>query len=916
MYNSLETLPDNVRASLDRDTQKYWMSVYNDSIKKNAPHRNAVYRAWESVKATPSCRYFAGFVSTDRVDKQNDSVIVKGAYDKISKFIERGGFITDTHSNRLVGSFFHAELRKTNSGGEGVYAQGVIFRGEPYFDTTWTAIKKAVDCPTCHDVRKGTSIGGFALDTKVTCNGMQCHRDIIDLSIHEISVCADPANPDAVIDQINHFAKSDSVIPDGSDVMKKALVETQEVAPANGEMPMRSEDEMNAMAETGAEEAQAMASEGEEQQGGGLIEATDAAAQGNPEEGMMPTVEEIKAFKEKLKNVDKIIREISSIKESLMAVGGDDSGRAGVDAATGATEVAEGVVKKDYDEYGGRNPYWAENRDVHGKDKYINAPANAISNVAGLTGDMFTAAGSGNVIGAGMSAVKGQADKLQTAARNSSEASKQKEIDRRLKERNRLAEQRKTPPVTKTPPTAKAPTAGATTATKPSGLTTLGEDTEEERKAENATTASATNLTAAKQLANKVGVPSQAKQNTDKLRDIQAKKKGESTSGVQGTKVGKSCGCMDTEVHTPITEKKCPMKPLLYGDQIDPEKLKFLDAKDYEEKTNPVKKGEKGGMEGAVKLKDWKTAKEGPASEEKEDKTIGKSDMEAHIKDDMKEEQKIIDVAKKMKDEDKKELEKSAAIDCAKKFLAKYGPKNEERTVKEGGTSSIKNMGKEGKEVFMKSNDEFEENMEENVEETEEPEAEFEEENLDEGADELVEGVEDIVEEEEHEEIMTAKELISMVMQFLQENGVEVGAQSAPMDNPEIEGIIEKPESEIAFESYQDMADAECMGKMAMHKMQATFIENDMILSDDILTKGKHVDDWMDGITSKRKSHKFPKDTPEKSKGGKKKPGKMNYGKEKEREVAAFVGEDPEKVVGKSYEDGYKDAMEELKKRQ
>ncbi len=879
MYNTLDTLPDNVRASLDISAQQHWMSVYNQAIKKASNHRTAVFKAWDYVKAEPSCRYFAGFVSTERIDKQNDSVIAKGAYDKISKFIERGGFITDTHSNRLVGSFYHAELRKTPRGGDGVYAYGVIFRGEPYFDTTWQAIKKAVDCPSCHDVRKGTSIGGFALDTEISCDGMQCHRNIIDLSIHEISICADPANPDALIDQINHFAKADSVVPDGSDVVKKALVENNGDAEMMDEGGMaqglgaKSPEDLNGAAIEGANQAGEMLAEDQPQQGGGLVEAMDGAIAGKPQEGQMLSLDEIKMFKEKFKNTDKIIRELGAIKEMLMGNDGTD-GTLNIDASgaaptePGAEEMVEPGAEAGMEEgvepsaqpvqknrhYVGPSPYSQEMRNVHSGDKFINTPVDAVTGAIGLVGSAFDASKDplSGTVGIGSALTGGVAN----AAGHKAEGAKLAEVDRRLKAQAEA--KRKAPQgAGQVKPVAPA---------QPKGLEGMGGDK--------------LGIVADKPapMPQKAAVLQQARTPAPVAKP-QVAPAGQKKTARAGAVVGdknkpatpasgpapafqpmneakKSCGCMNTDIHTPITESKCPMKPLLYGDQIDPEKLKFLDNKQYEEKSNPIKGV--GGMDGAVKLKGWLKAEEGPVSETKEEKNIGKSDMKAHIKEDLKDEKKIISTAEKMEKEDKEELEKSD-VNCSKKFLSKYGPKNEANTVKEGGAIRERNMGKEGKEVFMKSTDEFGNEIEEQVEE--EVEEQVFDEGADAGVDELVEGAEEVVEQDEMKEAMSAKELISMVIQFLQENGVEVGpgAQAPPMDNPAIEDEIQKPESEIAFESYQDMEDAECLGKMAMHKMQMAFTENRINLMDSINKADReNYDKWqVSGGTGRKFKHRM-----------------------------------------------------------
>jgi cation transport regulator ChaB len=237
-YDCVECLPDSVKASLDEKGQKMWMDAFNSIVKKSAPkktYREAVFDAWQMVKTYPGCRFFSGFVSTEDLDKQNDVVAVEKAYERIINHVNRGGTMVDTHTNRTVGAFVFAEKVLNKTGKAGIKAYSVVYQGEPYYDTVWGQIKKGIDCPTCGDVRKGYSIGGFALDAKNVCDITGCHREIIDMSIHEISVCQDPANPEAVIQEVNMMAKSESEATEKTNAINKDLRPPGD-APAQPEM--------------------------------------------------------------------------------------------------------------------------------------------------------------------------------------------------------------------------------------------------------------------------------------------------------------------------------------------------------------------------------------------------------------------------------------------------------------------------------------------------------------------------------------------------------------------------------------------------------------------------------------------------------------------------------------------------------
>ncbi|MFA7143065.1 MAG: hypothetical protein WC175_03690 [Candidatus Dojkabacteria bacterium] len=211
-----------------KNDQKKWMKSFNSVVRKSktkCAYRDAVFKAWQELKDSEGCRYFAGFVSTEDLDKQNDVVESNMALDRIMKHINRGGTMIDTHSNRTVGSFFHAEKKIAKSGKPGVYAYGVIYRGEPYFDGAWENIKKSVTCPDCNGVRAGFSIGGFAIDAPTICDANGCHRVIKDMSIHEISICQTPANNASVYYEVNVLAKSDKEMDDMNREINKELRE-------------------------------------------------------------------------------------------------------------------------------------------------------------------------------------------------------------------------------------------------------------------------------------------------------------------------------------------------------------------------------------------------------------------------------------------------------------------------------------------------------------------------------------------------------------------------------------------------------------------------------------------------------------------------------------------------------------------
>lgn len=707
MYTSLETLPHNVIAALDEPGRKLWMAAYNKSIQKNSNnHTMAVFNAWDNVKSYSGCRYFAGFVSSDKIDKQNDSVLVEKAYEKVLKQIERGGTIVDTHSNRVVGSFYHAIKKKTPEGNNGIYAYGVVYQGEPYFNTTWDAIKKAVECPNCGDVRKGFSIGGFALETQISCDGLKCHRDIMDLSIHEISVCHDPANPEAVINEVNLFAKADNLGGNNMEQPVETEMKQTIVDPRAAEaVPVKSEDMMVEDAEQKAESI-----EGAEEEGLGALQETmsEDSPEGVEDEGVIPTVDEIKRFKKHLKNLDRIIREVNGIRSVLTAAEGkvdkieSESEEAKTDIQETVADMSEAPVQKGL------------------------LTTMATGDIAGMVGLPGKAAGKAGAIAGAMA---------------------------------------------KKPSTSTA----AETPTKPTSAPSTG---------------SANSTGAGTEMTGKIDVGG-----SDETIDAEAKDDGSVsfTTTTNSGEIGKAkCGCgMDSDVHTSITAKKCPMPKDLYGDIGDPAKPEFLENKEHVDKPNPVKNKKEEGLVDAYEIKGKKTAEEGPAVETKEDidlpkKVMSKAEDGSECED--------------TEEEDVEGMEKAAKNGAMteEQFKKKYVPKPEKTSFK-SGENRVKGVGKEGKEIVMKC---------------------------------------------DGKEIPS--EVVEVLNTLLEEYNLELKTKLA-IDNDEIEDVIEKPEMEVTdeeittiVESPEEMDKAEALGKMSMFKFRARMTESRINLAKasviDILT--------------------------------------------------------------------------------
>jgi hypothetical protein len=118
-------------------------------------------------------------------------------------YMNRGGVLVDTHTNRHVGKILHWEP-KEKDGKNAVWLQAQIFDDYSIDDMIWDAIKEG------HYT--GFSFGGRGLDKHVVCNAEQgCFNHIDDMEIWEWSIVPKPANKESTIDEFNKLAKGDKL---------------------------------------------------------------------------------------------------------------------------------------------------------------------------------------------------------------------------------------------------------------------------------------------------------------------------------------------------------------------------------------------------------------------------------------------------------------------------------------------------------------------------------------------------------------------------------------------------------------------------------------------------------------------------------------------------------------------------------
>ena len=153
-------------------------------------------------------REFTGHMTAEIVDKQYEFVYVDEIMKVMETFMEHSPHITDSHSNRIVGEIMGYEKSEID-GHPSILVKGKIKKAENVmlYDDVWNKIKTGI--------YKGLSMGG---GTKRKENMLLKDGKMVqllkDLELYEIAVCETPANPLALIKEVNTFAKANGLQPE------------------------------------------------------------------------------------------------------------------------------------------------------------------------------------------------------------------------------------------------------------------------------------------------------------------------------------------------------------------------------------------------------------------------------------------------------------------------------------------------------------------------------------------------------------------------------------------------------------------------------------------------------------------------------------------------------------------------------
>ncbi len=153
-------------------------------------------------------RIVRGWVSVEIKDSQGEIIPIKQLKKVMNTWMKRGGVITDTHSNRVIGKGLNwAEKIHPKSGKKGIIIDYQIHKDYSIDDEVWDDIKSGK--------RKGLSFGGRALDDptiKRDVDGTGPVKELSGIEAYEMASVEDPANKLAENTHINFLAKSKSEI--------------------------------------------------------------------------------------------------------------------------------------------------------------------------------------------------------------------------------------------------------------------------------------------------------------------------------------------------------------------------------------------------------------------------------------------------------------------------------------------------------------------------------------------------------------------------------------------------------------------------------------------------------------------------------------------------------------------------------
>lgn len=209
-----DSVPTEVRNSLDDPDIYLWLKAYNDALATGDwTPEYAKQIAWKACRFADSSRYVCAIVSTEIVDDEGDLAMVKEYVVAGQELVARGGILTKNHSNKIIGTVWCVEEgTEPNTKKPCVVAYMNFFRGTMLYDTAWNEFKAG---------RTEFSIGSFIKKPQRHCDFKGCYNVLIPEQWFELSNVDRGINPVTYPLEVNEEAK-------GYEVPKGTIIEMHE----------------------------------------------------------------------------------------------------------------------------------------------------------------------------------------------------------------------------------------------------------------------------------------------------------------------------------------------------------------------------------------------------------------------------------------------------------------------------------------------------------------------------------------------------------------------------------------------------------------------------------------------------------------------------------------------------------------
>jgi hypothetical protein len=149
-------------------------------------------------------RIFKGHITAEIIDRQQEFIFVKEVMKIMEAFMEVNPVISDYHSNRMVGKVLSYE-QSEYKGVATVLITGEVYKkdGITLYDKIWDKVVKGE--------YSGLSMGGASKEREPIQKDGKMALELRKLELYEIALCDTPANPFAVVESVNKFAKANGI---------------------------------------------------------------------------------------------------------------------------------------------------------------------------------------------------------------------------------------------------------------------------------------------------------------------------------------------------------------------------------------------------------------------------------------------------------------------------------------------------------------------------------------------------------------------------------------------------------------------------------------------------------------------------------------------------------------------------------